>query len=253
MMVRFLFAAALLVLAAPLSAQDSPAPADVPAPSFNEYLVLAQGDTLRGDVDIRDPFLGAPRVVLNDSTEYPLDQVVEVNNAEGNYAVTRTGLTSSPTLVRRVEAGRISLYSRTITHAGTWTPGPNGTQTYSGGGSSTYEYFRVGTGQVQDASTSNLRTAMADSPEALAIINRHRNLGIAQYALLGAGLIVAVVGVTQSEFTAEEEQFGPFAEESEPSQISPLLFVGAGVMLSSWIPSLARQGLVRDAIETYNR
>ncbi|MEM9998180.1 MAG: hypothetical protein AAF809_10815 [Bacteroidota bacterium] len=247
-MLRSLLSAGLLLLSLSLYAQ---APADPPAPpAFDEYVILAEGDTLRGDVNIREPFLRSTRIVVNDSTEYKLDQVSEVNNEDGNFVVGQ--LTGSRTLLRRVEAGRISLYSKTVMTPGMWTPGPNGTQTFTGGNSSTYEYFRVGGGDVQKASASNLRPVMADHPEALALVNQHQTLTYVQWGLIGAGLALAVVGATQSEFGSGSDQVGPFAEESS-ADISPLVFVGVGVAVSSWIPQLMRQDLIQQSIETYNR
>ncbi|MEM8557358.1 MAG: hypothetical protein AAGG50_05985 [Bacteroidota bacterium] len=243
-MLRSFLVAGLLLLSPPLQAQDDASTRSTPT-AIDEYVVLATGDTLRGDVTLRDRFLRSQLVVLDDSTEYELDDIVEVNDTDGNYAVAR--ITGSPTLLRRVEAGRISLYSKTFDH-GPAMEVPTGPQGLGmtmpmGGGSTTYEYFRVGTGDVQKASAGNLKPVFADHPESLALINRHQTLSYVQWGMVGVGLATLIAGAVSS--TPENE--------GDEVELSPLVFVGAGIAVGSWIPHFMRQGLVHQSIETYNR
>ena len=227
-------------------------PAAASAQTLDEYVVLAQGDTLRGDVDIKEPFIGSARIVVNDSAEYALGEVDEVHNASGNYVVGRGSAFGGPMLARRVESGRMTLYERITNSPGTWMPGPNGVQTYTGGGQTRSQFFRVAGGEVQKASPSNLRAAMQDSPAALAILERRDRLGYVQWGLVGVGAAVAILGATQSDF-AEPDDGNPFTEEEGGASISPLLFVGVGVMAGSWIPHLMREPLLEESIDVYNR
>ena len=223
------------------------------AQSVDEYAVLVSGDTLRGDVDIREPFLRSTRIVVNDSAEYKLDQITEVNNASGNYVVGHGSAFGGTMLVERVEAGRISLYEKVTQNHGTWMPGPNGTQQYTGGGTSKSQFFRLQGGPVQRASAANLRAAMQDSPASIALLDRRERLAYVQWGLVGVGAVVTVLGLTQSEF-GEPASDNPFAnDEGEAASISPLVFVGVGVMAGSWIPHLMREPLLEESIDVYNR
>ena len=229
-------------------------PALVTAQPVSDHVVLVSGDTLRGEVDIREPFLRSAYVSLNDSTRYQFSEVLEVKDGIDYYAVGQGGPFNGTMLVKRVQRGRIDLYEKVTQDAGSWVMGPNGAQTFQPGGQTRHQFFRKGGGGVQPASPSYLRTAMQDDAQALAILDRRERLGYVQWGLVGVGAAVALFGATQSEFGQEGVDAGPYGTVGEKkASLNPLLFVGIGIMAGSWIPSLMREPLLDEAVETYNR
>ena len=228
------------------------APALATAQPLQDHVVLVSGDTLRGEVEIKEPFLRSAYVSLDDSARYRFNDVLEVKDGVDYYAVGQGGPFNGTMLVKRVRRGRMDLYEKVTQNPDSWVMGPNGAQTFRPGGQTKHQFFRKSGCAVQKASPSNLRSAMHDDAQALAILDRRDRLGYVQWGLVGVGAGVAILGATQSEF-AEPDDGNPFTEEDTGASISPLLFVGVGIMAGSWIPHLMREPLLDESIATYNR
>ena len=135
----FLAALCLFLTAFPSAAQP-----------VDEFVVLVSGDTLRGEVEINEPFLRSAYVSIDDSVQYRFDEVLEVKDGVDYYAIGHGGVFAGTMLAKRTSSGSISLYERVYDHGpGMWMPGPNGTQQFVGGGSARYDFFRKEGGPVQ--------------------------------------------------------------------------------------------------------
>ena len=218
-------------------------PALATAQPVPDHVVLVSGDTLRGEVDIREPFLRSAYVLIDDSTRYRFSEVLEVRDGSEHYALTHGGLLEATTMYRRVEEGRISLYAKVSgPDAGGLVSGASDLPSHTPSGSR-YAYFRKDSAPVLPVSVPHLRDAMRDSPAALSLLEERRRLGFGQFALGMAGMVSFAHGLTRG---AE----GRFSETS--SLLNTRVILGGGLLLASLIPRARRKALVSEAIEVYN-
>ncbi|MBI5216816.1 MAG: hypothetical protein HY960_13775 [Ignavibacteriae bacterium] len=228
--------------------------ASVAAQQSTSFILLENGQTVNGKVELKQPFLATPYLMLNDSIKHPLEEVKVYQNEDGYFAKVRsranfftTGvldLSSGEKFVKRTLTGRISLFEEqgsrfigghsftTSTPGGSFThTTPSSFQTY------TLDYFSKDDGDVLEVSISNLKKAMEDNPVSMEYLNEYQTLGYVQYGLAIGGLGMVVAGAATS--TKEEFNTG-------------LVLGGAVVAVLSWIPKLIRDGKMEDAVRVYN-
>ncbi|HYE96548.1 MAG TPA: hypothetical protein VD962_10095 [Rubricoccaceae bacterium] len=236
---------ALLLLVLSISVCGlAPAAAQPTTDAAEDVLILAAGDTLRGDLELREPLLRSKRFVLDGEREFPIGQVREARLDGQWYAVGRTAMDTA-VLMRQVEAGRISLYTADLSWGPSWavtTPGPTVPMTMTPGGSTRLEYFRKGNGPIRPASYGNLREAMSDDPAAMRVLRRRQTLSVVGYAMAAAAAGLVIGGATQLG-----------EDEDGNARVPTLALVGIGVGLGSRVPFMMRGGLLDEAIATYNR
>ena len=216
------------------------------AAQTSDFVVLAaSGDTLRGHVELRDPFLKRAYVRV-DSQRVEIEDVREFREGETLFAVVERR-----NLARLVRQGeRVDFYARYVTSStpGMMVPtgGPGSGMTMTPGTSSTEEiaYYRLDGGPVERASASNLRIALADNPESLRALDQYQNLTYAQYGTTAVGLGAFAAGAA---LTLASEENGEYS-------VSPLTFVGVGLLaISNLVFPSQRRAKVRLAIDAYNR
>ena len=240
----FLFLTVCLLSAPDLQAQDAQTDGDDASeeavPSSGEYVEFMTGERRYGRVELHAPVLRSRYLTIDGSERVDLDDVRAYQNEEGYFR--RVGDTGSA-FARRVRQGRLDLYERSGTAVSPlmMMPGaPGAAPLMMGGGMTTtsFGYFAKGEAEVHPLKYGPLREAVSDDPQSLQYLNQYRTLGFVQGGLVAAGLGIVAVGLTQ----LEKQQPPP-----------PLLFVGAGVASTAWIPHLMRSGKLEAAVDSYNR
>ena len=122
----------------------------------------------------------------------------------------------------------------------TVTQGPNGQIRHTMGPPTPVQadYFSVGGGAVQDVEPDALRPVVKDVPESRRYVNQYQTLGRVQLGLGLAGLAVLV---------------GSLATYDKGGGVPTGVYLGGGIAATSWIPHLARQSKLNQAITVYNR
>jgi len=232
--IRILYALVLISsLTMPLSAQQD-----------SSYIVLARGEKINGKVEQKEPFLGTPYILFNDSTRYEMKDLRAYQNSDGYFAKLKTSW--SPTFVKRTIKGKIDFFSRTQ-----WFMFPGNMQTVTTPGgpmtigagptvqTQTEEYFCKNGIDVLEADYGNLKDALADNPQSMAYLNEYHTLQTWQWSLAGGGLALVIAGLATME---------------KGSKKPPgLIFVGASVSFSAWIPYLLKSDKIQLAIKVYNK
>ena len=205
-----------------------------------EFVELATGSRLDGRVERHNPAFRSAYLTIDDSARVELNDVRAYRSDEGYF---RRISGKGSKFARRVRIGRLDLYERAqlVVSPMMMMPGaPGGPPIVTGGvgSNATFDFFAKGDGDVHPLKYGPLRDAVSDDPQSLRYLNQYRTLGYVQIGLAAAGLGLVAVGLTQ-------------LEKQEPPP--PLLFVGAGVAMTSWIPHLMRGGKLQEAVDSYNR
>ena len=211
--------------------------------STDPFAVTVQGDTLRGDVELKDPLLGR-RHVLIDGERREIDEFSYLQ-VDGDLLAVVDGRG----LAKLVQDGRVRFYSRSEYSPGTpgfGVPGTPGAVAGTPGGSTEYGYIQIGDGPVQDATTAALRQAFQDNPESMRQLDRMRTLSTTRWIVTGLGVAAFVTGAALM-IQAEEngEDYTPYAP----------IVVGGGVAIgvSNFVFPTMISGARRQAIDAYNR
>ncbi|MFA6540601.1 MAG: hypothetical protein WCT99_03290 [Bacteroidota bacterium] len=204
------------------------------------FLHLNTGEKKFGKVEFKDPFLSRSYILFNDSTRYELKEVKAFQNSDGYFAKLPG---RSARVVKRVIAGKVDFFSETQSyyHVGNSFSynTPMGTMTSTTPGSfstTTIEYFCKDGSELQDASYSNLRTALADNTKSMQLLDEYRTMNYFKYGIGTVGLAIIVAGITAKD--------GPSKNT---------VIAGAIVVNLAWIPSLMQGGKIDQAIRVYNQ
>lgn len=230
---RVLTIALGLLLSAPAFAQGdgssfiaaSGPVAAVPAPA--EYVVLASGERVSGDVQLL-PSPQRPTHVAVNGTRYEMRSVASVTTEDGAYGVTSHPYTGSPMLLTQTESGRVNLYAE------------------SGVFSSGLEYFQKGDSRLMLVNQANLRQELGDNPESLRYLQRHST-----YQKIGTGSMIAGAALV-----ALGAYFHFDGKAHESTLQNPLVVAGSGVLLATGVNMvipLLQNKANHDAIRAYNR
>ena len=206
------------------------------------YVEFIDGTKKYGSVEVVNPFLQKSKIVLDDTTEYSLSQVLAYQTDEGFY---RRIENKNDKFAKRIEKGNISLYSRAVTnYSPTHMPGPGGTSTYVGGGFSegSVEYFSKNGSALLKANIRNLKPAMADNPKSMSYLDRRGGYTFLQVIGAIAGVTIVTLGITSQA-------------DKDPEEMSATpLVLGAAVFSGGlWLPHFGKRSLKRKAIKAYNQ
>ena len=212
------------------------------AQNGDNYIKLKNGEIISGKIEYKKPFLGSPYILLDDSIEYKIENILLFQSNDGYF---RKVDKNRNEFAQRVMEGKIDLYRETSMY---FTPGnvvstqtPGGTQTmYTPGYTSSvdYDYFSKDGGEILEASYSNLLSALSDNNESIKHLKTYNTLNVVQWILVGSGIGLLIAGLATS--SKEELNTG-------------LMITGGVVALLAWIPHLIGKSEYRKAIEVYNQ
>ncbi len=207
---------------------------------FLHFVELRDSTIIRGKVKLSNNIFKGNRLIVNDTTEIKLSDVRAYQISDGYFLRIDKGIGDD--FAERIEKGNIDLYSRPVrSSAATFMPGPGGTSTFVGGGmsNSSVQYFSKNGGDLQKASPSNLKKALADNEVSMKFLNDRS--GMTTLQVLGAVAGVAIVAAT----------LAPQLDKEEPNFIGPV--IGIAVFTGGiWLPEFKKRELTRNAIDAYN-
>lgn len=116
-----------------------------------------------------------------------------------------------------------------------------------------YAYFSKGNGPIREMSYSNLRDAVQDDAESAALMASSRRWHYAQYGLLVGGAVTTSLGMMRSFNTGIDSGPGAKDDPSVGFAVDSLLFVGLGIVATSFIARAQKHIRFRRAIKAYNR
>lgn len=204
-----------------------------------QFVELINGTIIEGKVEYQSKLFKSPRIIVNDTTSYPISRVRAYKSSEG-YFLKMSGYGS--TFALRLEEGNIDLYTRTISsHSPSYVPGPNGTSMFVGGGmtSSQVQYFTKDDGPLLRANARNLKKALSDNDLSMSCLKKRDGLTAVQ--VIG---VIAGIGIGALTLTNQAD-----SDELDPTGAIVGLAVIAG---STWIPHFAKKDLTLKAIKAYN-
>jgi len=206
------------------------------------YAVTTFGDTLRTNVEFKDPLLGRSHLLV-DGERHEIDEF-SILHIDG----VTSAVVEGRRLARLLSDGRIRFYARTVTTAGTMMPmgGPGGGMMMSPGTSSEVGYIQTSGGPVQKATYANLSEAMADNPESMRLLARSRSLTTTRWVVTGLGVAAFAAGGLLI-YNAEQngESYTPFI----PIAVAGAAGIAAGSYLLPGLADDARD----EAIDIYNQ
>ena len=207
----------------------------------NQFVELKNGTRIEGTVVYQSKMFKSPRLIVNDTTSYPLREVKAYQTEDGYFLRIEKGFGDD--FAKRIEEGNIDLYTRTVNSfgGGSWVPGPNGTQMYMGPNfnSSQVEYFSKDGSELQKANARNLKRALADNVMSMSYLKKRDGLTAVQVIGVIGGIAIGAASVASQ---ADSEDFNP----------SGVIIGGLIASGSSWIPYFAKKDLTQKAIRAYN-
>lgn len=199
---------------------------------IDHFVQLKNGDVHRGEIQYKKPFLVAPYVLVNNTHKYKLSNVKAYQTKDGYFRTVPTIL-SGEVFARRVEKGRIDLYSRVDIYYNWDTMGSITT--------TRYDYFIKDKQPLKKANYKNLKVALSDNPESMRYLKEYKILSFVQ-----GGLAITCIGL----FIAGISQI----EDDGLTSTGKGLMVGAVLVGNlSWIPHFIRPEKIEQAIKTYNK
>lgn len=215
------------------------------AQAQDSFLVLSNGDTIYGKVELKKPFLRGAYVLVNDSTKYEMGKVFGIQTDE-EYYVRHPSAFNKNRLIRRVEEGNVDLFidntETTPTMVPIHTNTPYGSTThysYAGGGNAYKSmYFSKNGGDIQKVNHSNLSKALADNPMSQQHLDTYKNFSYAK-----AGSIVGGIAVIGSSFIG--------VDKDNPPKVG--LIVAGGIIANlGWVFHMMQSDKIESAIREYN-
>ncbi len=205
------------------------------------YAITTQGDTLRTEVELKDPLIGRAHVLVGgDRRELEEFSLLHIDGET-------LAIVDGRRLARLLTDGRVRFYTREVTTSGVWQPGVGPGGVSPGFTPSTTQeigYIQVGNGPVVRATNGALHDAFQDNPESLRYLNHARTLGYAQAGVTVAGVALVIGGAIPMIQANERE---------EEVKVNPLVFVGAGLAAAGQLIFPGLRSTARNrAIDAYN-
>ncbi len=212
-----------------------------------EYIIQNSEEQIFGKVEYNKANLFSTEMshFLVDSTRYEIKDVKAFQNSESYFAK----IYMEDDFVKRESEGKIDLYSTTYNYGGgsggtfnTITTPHGSFTTFSpgfSGGTSTINYFSKDGGKVLNANYDNLREALKDNIESMALLDDYRTLNYVQY---GAGIIG--IGLIASAFIGVDKDTKP--------NFGTIALGGIIANIGIWIPSMVKSNKLQESIKVYN-
>lgn len=203
----------------------------------SSYVVLRQGVTHCGAIKRVDGWLRGGRLVVGDSVEVRLDEVVELRAGENYFRRTADGRR----MVRQVSAGRLDRYVY-VSSVAAFIPGAADDAEIQGPPKAAGPLFVARSGTApREATFEVLRTLVGDHTESMHALHAYTSRSRIGLGLSLGGLALMGVGAATTDW------------KNERPQLSSFLFAGAVVMGASPFLLSGRSRDLNRAIEAYNR
>ncbi|HAA12559.1 MAG TPA: hypothetical protein DCE41_13025 [Cytophagales bacterium] len=167
----------------------------------NTFVGLKSGKVLYPEsIALRERGFGGSYLILDGRDQVLLSDILFFQNQDGYFIYEPIEGANRSSLMRREFQGRITLFTITRVVYNT-NFDPYRTNNFRNNGSSrerTEYYFRKDNGIVQRYNYRNLRIALSDNPESLAILQEVGRRRFLMYSLYGAGGAIAVYSMLQT-------------------------------------------------------
>ncbi|MEJ8758344.1 hypothetical protein WG947_15125 [Pontibacter sp. H259] len=207
------------------------------------FIKLQSGEVIEANrIQLKSPIFKSNYFLIDDSLKYSPALVSTYQNEEGYFARVEPGSNQDAFAKRIIEGPRIEKFytSRTTYEGYGYSPYGYGYGMPRSSRKRIY-YFSKDGGPLYLFNQENLEHALSDNAASLTLLQRHRrdrfiNTGT---TILGTGLMA--LGVINSQQTTNGSV-----------KLSPLLYVGAGVLGAQFVINLFQKDKLTQAIQVYN-
>ncbi|MFD2246812.1 hypothetical protein [Pontibacter ruber] len=206
------------------------------------FIQLYDGQTVFANkVQYKSPLFKGNYFLLDDSLKYNIEAVNVYQNKEGYFARVSSGGRYDDFAKRIIEGPRISKFytTRTSYNYG-YSPYGYGMSTPS---RRRVYYFSKDGGPLFSFNYENLQQALSDNASSMTLLQRHRRDRIIYTAMTVVGAGVTAAGVLSS--VNKRDEFGN-------TELSPAIYVGAGIIAVPVVIQLFRKDKLTQAVEVYN-
>lgn len=163
------------------------------------FVGLKSGKVLTAQsISLRERGFNSSYLILDGQEQILLDQVLYFQNQDGYFVYEPIEGARRSTLLRREFEGNISMYTvtRMVYSSNNISPydnfGRRGRGSYR---EKTEFYFRKGNGPIQRYNYRNLKVALSDNPESMAILQSIGRVRFTMYVMYGAGAGLTLWGL----------------------------------------------------------
>lgn len=193
-----LLASLLVVLGQPIFAQ--------PTDQSPYFVGLTNGKVIYcQSINLRDRSFGGDYLIIDGKDQVLLESVLYFQSPQGYFINEPIEGAARPTLMMREFDGNISLYSvTTVVYNGNNYYDPMWGASRPGPGNyreKTTYYFRKGNGVIQRYNFRNLKTALSDNPDSMALLQDVGRTRFIIYTLYAAGGAMTLYGLTDRNST----------------------------------------------------
>lgn len=214
------------------------------AQSTQQYFIkLQSGEVIPGrKIQLKSPFFKSNYFLLDDSLKYNPALVSIYQNEDGYYARVEPGNSTEAFAKRILEGPRIDKFytSRTTYEGYGYSPYGYGYGMPRSSRKRIY-YFSKDDGPLYLFNHENLQYALSDNTASLALLQKYKRDKYVStgMTIVGAGLMA--LGVMNSQQSPDGSV-----------KISPLLYVGAGVVGAQFAINLFQKDKLTQAVQVYN-
>lgn len=207
------------------------------------FLKLQSGEVIEANkIQLKSPLFKSNYFLMDDSLKYSPAQVSTYQNEDGYYARVEPGNSSEAFAKRILEGPRVEKFytSRTTYENYGYSPYGYGYGMPRSSRKRIY-YFSKDGGPLYLFNHENLQQALGDNAASLALLQKYKrekyiSTGV---TILGAGLMA--LGVVNSQQSPDGSV-----------KLSPLLYVGAGVVGAHFVINLFQKDKLTQAVQVYN-
>ncbi|RKY81647.1 hypothetical protein DRQ07_03475 [candidate division KSB1 bacterium] len=215
-------------------------------PQQQDYILLKNGDKLYGRIQISS--LSQPDLLItyNDSCKYYLSEISRLQiNGEFYHVLNipqyyfREKFFFRNVLIKRIRNNKIGIFTKEIfKHT-----------------SQSYDYFQKPNNSITKVNYENLRKSLCDNKESMKVLNRVKVLNVMKYSLILSGALISIYGYTKSRvepIDSSSPDYPAAPGEKTRFKISPIVWYGMVVSLSSFVPHVYERKGLNEALNYYN-
>jgi hypothetical protein len=206
------------------------------------FIQLHNGQTIFANrVQYKSPLFKGNYFLVDDSLKYNIESVNVYQNNEGYFARVSSGNQYDDFAKRILEGPRISKFYTTRTSYN-YGYSPYGYGMNAPSRRRVYFFSKDG-GPLMSFNYDNLQEALVDNASSMTLLQRHRRDRIIYTAMTVVGAGVTAAGVISS--VNKRDEFGN-------AELSPAIYVGAGIIAVPVVIQLFRKDKLTQAVEVYN-